>query len=341
MNYINHKDLGYNKENVIYLTLHDPQAREKIGILETEFCNIPGVIGAGASTAMPGYGITSNGYFPEGYEEPLMIHALDVDYNFLEVMKIPVITGRNFSRDYATDANAFLINETLAKKLGWTDPVGKKIMRDGEHKIIGMVRDFHFSTLHTNIEPLLITMKPWDGYYYLVLRLSPGNLNNTLTAIEKKWNEILPNQPYAYVFLDNYVETAYVSENNTEETFLYFSLLAIFIACLGLFGLANYSGEQKRKEIGIRKVYGASSKNILALLSSDYTKWVILANILAWPLAYWAMDRWLQLFAYRTGISAWIFVLTFCLTSLISLVTIFYQVLHAARTNPVDTIKYE
>jgi putative ABC transport system permease protein len=341
MKYINNKDLGYNKENVIYLTLHDPQAREKIEILKTEFRNIPGVISAGSSTGMPGYGLTSNGYFPEGYEEPLMIHALDVDYEFLDVMKIPVVAGRNFSKEYATDADAFLINETLAKKLGWTDPVGKKIMRDGEHKVIGMISDFHFSTLHTKIEPLLITMKPWDGFYYLVIRLSPGNLNNTLSAIEKKWNEILPNQPYSHVFLDSYVETAYASENNTGETFLYFSLLAIFIACLGLFGLANYSSEQKRKEIGIRKVYGASNQSILTLLSSDYTKWVILANILAWPLAYWAMDKWLQLFEYHTGISVWIFFLTFCITSLISLITIFYQVLHSTRANPVDTIKYE
>jgi putative ABC transport system permease protein len=341
MKYISSKDLGYNKENVIYLNLHDPQTREKIEILKAEFRNIPGVISAGASTGMPGYGLTSNGYFPEGYEEPLMIHALDVDHDFLDVMKIPVVAGRNFSKEYATDTEAFLINETLAKKLGWTDPVEKKIMRDGEHKVIGMISDFHFATLHTKIEPLLITMKPWDGFYYLAIRLSPGNLNNTLTAIEKKWIEILPNQPYSHTFLDSYVETAYASENNTRETFLYFSLLAIFIACLGLFGLANYSGEQKRKEIGIRKVYGASSKNILTLLSSDYTKWVILANILAWPLAYWAMDKWLQLFEYRTGISVWIFMLTFCINSLISIVTIFYQVVHAARANPVDTIKYE
>ncbi len=299
------------------------------------------MIATGASTGMPGYGLTSNGYFPEGYEEPLMIHALDVDYDFLDVMKIPIVAGRNFSKEYATDGEAFLINETLAKKLGWSDPVGKKIMRDGEHKVIGMIRDFHFSTLHTKIEPLLITLKPWGGYYYLAIRLAPQNLLSTLDAIEKKWYDILPNQPYAHIFLDTDVENAYASENKTGETFLSFSILAIFIACLGLFGLANYSGEQKRKEIGIRKVYGASNHNILTLLSTDFTKWVIMANILAWPFAYWAMDKWLQLFEYRTGISVWIFVLTFCITSAISMITIFYQVLHAALANPVDTIKYE
>lgn len=341
MKYINKKDLGYDKENVIYLTFHDPQAREKIEILKAEFRNIPGVINAGASTGMPGYGLTSNGYFPEGYEEPMMIHALDVDYDFLDVMKIPLLTGRSFSKDYATDADAFIINETLAKKIGWGDPLGKNIMRDGKHKVIGMIHDFHFTTLHTKIEPLLITMKSWDGYYYLAIRLAPGNLTNTLDAIEKKWTEVLPNQPFSVEFLDRYIANAYASENNTGETFLYFSLLAIFIACMGLFGLANYSGEQKRKEIGIRKVYGASDRNILTLLSSDFTKWVIVANILAWPLAYWAMDKWLQLFEYRTGISFWIFVLTFCITSVISIITILYQVIHAARANPVETIKYE
>ncbi len=341
MKYINRKDLGYNKENVIYLTLHDSQVRDKIEILKTEFKYIPDVISAGASTGMPGYGLTSNGYFPEGYQEPVMIHALDVDYDFLGVMKIPVVAGRSFSKEFSTDANAFLINQTLAKKLGWTDPVGKKIMRDGKHPVIGMISDFHFSTLHTKIEPLLITMKPWDGYYYLAIRVAPGNLTNTLNAIEKKWTEVLPDQPFSVEFLDRYVANAYASENNTGETFLYFSLLAIFIACMGLFGLANYSGEQKRKEIGIRKVYGASDRNILTLLSSDFTKWVIVANILAWPLAYWAMDKWLQLFEYRTGISVWIFVLTFGITSVISVITIIYQVIHAAHANPVDTIKYE
>lgn len=341
MKFVNNKDLGFQKENVIYLNLHDPQAREKIEILKSEFRNIPGVMSTGASTGMPGYGLTTNGYFPEGYEEPLMIHALDVDYDFLEVMKIPVVAGRSFSKEFTTDAEAILINETLAKKLGWSDPIGKKIMRDGEHKVIGVISDFHFSTLHTKIEPLLITMKPWDGYNYLAIRLSQGDISNTLVNVEKKWNEILPNQPYAHVFLDNYIQTAYASESNTGETFLYFSLLAIFIASLGLFGLANYSGEQKRKEIGIRKVYGADSRNILTLLSSDYTKWVILANILAWPMAYWAMEKWLQLFEYRTSISLWIFVLTLFITSVTSVITILYQVLHAARANPVDTIKYE
>ncbi len=341
MKFIQNKDLGYDKENVIYLNLHDPAAREKIEVLKSEFRNIPGVISCGASSGMPGYGLTSNGYFPEGFEEPMMIHVMDVDYEFMDVLNIPVVAGRKFSKEYATDADAFLINQTLAKKLGWEDPIGKSIMRDGKHKVIGVISDFHFSTLHNKIEPLLITMKPWDGYYHLAIRIAPHNLSQTLETIEKKWNEILPNQPYAHVFLDSYVENAYSSESKTGFTFLYFSLLAIFIACLGLFGLANYAGEQKRKEIGIRKVFGASSQNILSLLSSDFTKWVFLANILAWPLAYWAMDKWLQLFEYRTGIGAWIFVLTFCITSFISIVTVIYQVIHAAKANPVDTIKYE
>lgn len=341
MNYITNKDLGYNKENIVYLTLYDAQARNQIEILKSEFGKIPGVISLGASTGMPGYGVTSNGYFPEGYQEPMMIHALDVDQNFLDVMKIQIVAGRNFSGESKEDADAFLINETLAKKLGWDDPIGKKIIRDGNHLVIGMVKDFHFSTLHNKIEPLLITIKPWDGYYYLAIRVAPMNFRSTLEAIGNKWEELLPNQPFSYEFLDRYVANAYDAENKTGETFLYFSLLSIFIACLGLFGLANYSGEQKRKEIGIRKVYGASNQNILMLLSSDYTKWVILANILAWPLAYWAMDKWLQLFEYRTSISAWIFILTFFITSVISVITVLYQVVHAAMTNPVDTIKYE
>ncbi|MBM3434595.1 MAG: FtsX-like permease family protein [Bacteroidetes bacterium] len=341
LQYISQKNLGYDKENVIYLTLHDRRAKDKIEVLKTELRNIPGVISTGASTGMPGHGLTSNGYFPEGYKEPMMIHALDVDYDYLDVMKIPVIAGRNFSKESATDAEAFLINKTLAMKLNWNDPVGKKIYRDGAHPVIGMIDDFHFSTLHEKIEPLLITLKPWDGYNFLAIRLSPGNPQNTLHAIERKWNEILPGQPYSHVFLDSFVENAYDSEGKTGMTFLYFSLLAVFIACLGLFGLANFSGEQKRKEIGIRKVYGANSRNILTLLSSDFTKWVIIANILAWPLAYWAMDKWLQLFEFRTNISIWIFVITFCLTSVISSITILYQLIHASRANPIETIKYE
>jgi putative ABC transport system permease protein len=339
--YISDKDLGFNKENLIFLTLHDAQAREKTELLKSEFRNIPGITGAGASTGMPGYNLTSNGYFPEGYKEPMMIHALDVDFDFMEVMEIPVLDGRGFSKEFATDADAFIINQTLAKKIGWNEPVGKKIMRDGEHKVIGMTGDFNFATLHNKIEPLLITMKPWDGYYYLAIRLSAGNIKATIENIEKKWHEILPGQPFNYTFLNRYVENAYISEARTGKTFLYFSILAIFIACLGLFGLANYSGEQKRKEIGIRKVYGASHRNIFTLLSTDYTKWVILANLLATPIAYWAMDRWLQQFAFRTAIHPWIFIIAFCITAFISAITVAYQVIHAARANPVDTIKYE
>lgn len=341
LKFITDKDLGYNKENVVFLTMHDTRAKEKLEILKSEFKNIPGVISAGASTGMPGYGLTSNGYFPEGFEEPLMIHALDVDFDFMEVMKIPVVDGRMFQKEYTTDEDAFLINRALAKKIGWSDPVGKKIMRDGEHKVIGMVADFNFATLHSSVEPLLITMKPWDGFDFLAIRLATGNQKTTLESIERKWNDILPGQPFSFTFLDRFVENAYASEARTGKTFLYFSLLAIFIACLGLFGLANYSGEQKRKEIGIRKVYGASNKSILTLLSGDYTKWVIIANLLAMPMAYWAMDKWLQQFEFRTGISFWIFVITFFVTVLISVITIIYQVVHAARANPVEVIKYE
>jgi putative ABC transport system permease protein len=341
MNYIRGKDLGYDKENIIYLTLHDPAARENTEILKQEFMTIPGVINCGASTGMPGYGFTSNGYFPEGFEEPVMIHALDVDYDFIDLLRIPIVAGRNFSKEFATDADAFLINRALAHKLGWNDPVGKTIMRDGSHKVIGMVDDFHFATLHDKIEPLVITMKPWDGFYYLALRIAPQNLTQTLEKIEKAWNNVLPDQPYAHVFLDNDVQQAYDTESKTGDTFFYFSMLAILIACLGLFGLANYSGEQKRKEIGIRKVFGAGTGSILTLLSSNFTKWVIIANVISWPLAYWAMDKWLQLFEYRTGISPWLFILTFFITSLISIVTVFYQVQYAARANPAEIIKYE
>ncbi|MCD4791138.1 MAG: FtsX-like permease family protein, partial [Bacteroidales bacterium] len=249
--------------------------------------------------------------------------------------------GRGFSKDFATDKSAFLINETLAKRLNWKDPVGKYITRDGKHKVIGVVKDFHFSPLHVDIEPLIITIQPWDYYYLLSLKVRQGNTEKTIKAIETFWNSVISNEPFNYRFLDKTIESNYNNLSNTGETFIWFSIIAIILAGLGLFGQAVFNAEQRTKEIGIRKVLGANVRIILIALSGDIAKTIVVANILAFPVAWYVNDMWLQQFAYHIKIQYWIYLVAFLLSLIIGMLTTIFQTIKAARTNPVDALKYE
>ena len=341
LNFLKNKDLGFNKGNVILLGLTSETAQKKVDVLKNEFRKIPNVKNVAASTSYPGSGLTRNGYLPEGLENPIMIHVIDVDYDYLSLMDIKIINGRNFSKEFGTDQSAFLINETLAKKLNWENPTGKYISRDGKHKIIGVVKDFHFSPLHYDIEPLIITVHPWDYYYLLSLKVNPGDSEQTLKTIETAWNKIIPNEPFNYRFLDKAIESNYIDIDRTGETFIYFSLIAIILAGLGLFGQAVFNTEQRIKEIGIRKVLGANVKEILIVLTSDIAKIILVANIFAFPLAWYFNYKWLQHFAYHINVSYWVYITTLMISLTIAIITILFQTIKAARTSPLDALKYE
>jgi putative ABC transport system permease protein len=261
--------------------------------------------------------------------------------------------GRNFSLDHPSDNKAMILNETLVRHLGWDDPLGKTVsmmdlvdVDDPEkgfvevpYTVIGVVKDFHFESLHQKIRGHL--MKLSGEVSRVSVKLRPGTIAGTLRSIENIWKELEPAQPFPYVFLDDSFDRLYRSEQRMGQIFISFTLMAIFISCLGLFGLASFSADQRTKEIGIRKVLGASVSNVVVLLSRDFTKWVILANIVAWPVAYLIMNKWLQNFAYRISLAVWIFVLSGAIALLIALFTVSTKALKAAVADPVDSLRYE
>lgn len=342
LRYIKGVDLGYDKENMVVVPLAAEDLREKTEIIRTELLSVPGVIQAAASSQVPYAGFTSNGYRPEGYTHSIMIHALDVDEHFLDTYGIGIAAGRNFSQDNASDRNAYLINRTLARRLGWDNPVGKTISRNGDWKVIGMVEDFQYATLHNNVEPLLITCSPRQGRYsYLSVKVKSGNIPEILGGIEKVFKSFAPLLPFEYFFLDDAFGRMYRAEERFRRIFLTFSVLAICIALLGLFSLSVYSVRRKSKEIGIRKVLGATSSNILTIFSKEMLLPVILGNVLAWPAAFLVIQRWQENFAYKETIGVWAFAAALAFSLFVSLVTISFQSVKAAFRNPVDELRTE
>jgi putative ABC transport system permease protein len=341
LGYIKSKDVGYQKENILVLRFTSENFKNKYMILKEGLENISDVINSSATSEIPGTGFTSNGYRPEGYDRWLMFNAVDVDFDYIQTMGLQVLQGRGFSVEYPTDRNAYLINETLARELNWENPTGMTIEREGVHTIIGVVRDFHFASLHQEIGPLIFTMKPYMGYDFLLVRFKTENLNSLINSIRKVWEQIDPNEPFEYFFMDNVFDEMYRSEQKLSSMLLYIAILAIIIACMGLFGLALYSTEQRTKEIGVRKVFGSTVSKVVFLLTGKFTRWVLLANLLAWPVAYIIIRKYMQMYAYKIDLPVWIFFLTALGTYLIALITISFQSVKAGTTNPAKTLRYE
>jgi ABC-type antimicrobial peptide transport system permease subunit len=247
-----------------------------------------------------------------------------------------------YSNKFPTDASeAVIVNEAAIKAMRMESPIGKRLTKDGkQYKIVGVVKNYHFKSLHHKIEPLILLYRQKPGHI-LVAKIRPGSTPEIIRDIEKIWKNFEPGYPVIYRFTDELLDDLYTSEKRIEKLFRYFSILSIFIACLGLFGLASFTAEQRTKEIGIRKALGASVSEIIFLLSKDFTKWVIVANIIAWPMAYYAMNRWLQNFAYRINIGIGTFTLAALLALVIALLTVGYQAVRAARVNPVEALRYE
>lgn len=341
VNYLLKQDLGFNSENKLIISLSSETSKGSYEILKSNFNSIAGVKSVGASSNIPGRGFTRNGYLPEGLSEPIMIHALDIDYDFINTMDFKIVQGRNFSNEFGTDKKAYIINQTLAKQMGWENAIGKTIKRGGEHKVIGVVKDFHYYPLHKQVEPLLITLQPWRGYDYISINYSYSEEMELIEQLEKRWKEQVPHEDFNYFFLDGYVKEAYNQETGFAWILAACSGLALFIASLGLFGLAAFIIRQRSQEMAIRKVFGAGIKKIFVLLSSGFVKWVIIANIIAIPVAYFIMDNWLQYFAYHGGMRLWIFMVTILFSLALTLFIVVFQVLRINRLNPIDFIRYE
>jgi len=278
---------------------------------------------------------------PEDHSEPLMFHVLDVDYDYFETMGIPIAHGRSFSKSYGQDNQAYMINEALALNLGWENPVGKKIARNGEHPIIGVIKNYNYSPLHSQIEPLIITIQPFSGYNFITLKTNRQN-PELMKQLEEKWQSIVPNENFSSFSLISHISQAYTSERGYVYILLFCAFLAVLIASLGLFGLAAFTIRKRNKEMAIRKVYGASIKKIFALVSTGFIKWVIIANLIASPIAYFIMDHYfLANYAYNQGVQWWVLIIALFFSVLISLLVIFTQIIRLGRLNPIDHIRYE
>jgi len=349
LNYVSNKKLGFTKEQVLIIPLRGQRLFDKADIIKTELQNLSCVLNVATSRFVPGRDMDGSGFIPEGYEEnnPIIIFNNQVDYSYLKTMQINLVEGRDFSREFSTDSLAAIINQTLVKKLGWDEPLNKKLTafgRDGpfDLTVIGVAEDFHFRSLHDVIEPSIMFIGR-NNNRFLNVRLNPGDHQQNLEMIRNKWKEVEASMPFDYYFLDSDFDKLYKAEQRVGEIFIYFTLIAIIIACLGLFGLASYNAEQKKKEIGIRKALGSSVLHIVVMLSRQFSKWVIIANVIAWPVTYFFMSEWLGNFAYSIRIldKWWIFIISALAALTIALITVLYQAIKAALINPVDAIKYE
>jgi len=341
LGYIRSKNLGYNTDNLLVLKMTSDSFKEKYKILKDQLSGVQGVISSSATSEVPGTGFTSNGYRPEGYENWLMFHAAEVDYDYITTMGLKVIEGRSFSEEFPTDRNSCMVNSALVSHLNWMTPLGKILFRETNMPIIGVVKDFHFASLHEEIAPLVITLNPYMGYDYLIVRFRTGNTARLISGIEKAWKSIDPDEPFEYYFYDEIFNQVYNAERKMSSVLLYISILAVIIACMGLFGLALHNTEVRTREIGIRKVFGSSTDNIVFHLTGNFTRWVLVANIFAWPVAYIIYLKYIQMYAYRVSMPMWIFLVATGGVYLVALGTTFFQSIRAARTNPANTLRYE
>jgi len=347
LDFIRNKKLGFDKEHVVVIRVDQPEMRKRYEPFRRDLLQKPGTVSVTGSTSFPGINPSLSLFVPEGAEDKksLTLRNVFVDYDFIKTFGMEIKEGRDFSRDFPTDASqAFIINETAAREFGWESAAGKKLtdLDRGSGYVIGVLKDFHFRSKHQKIEPLVLSIRPDERYiYFISMKFGQADVREILSFLKEKWKEYSPGRPLDYFFLDENFDKLYRAEERLSQIFSAFSFLAIFIACLGLFGLAAFTAEQRTKEIGIRKALGASAANIALLLSKEFTKWVIVANIIAWPLAYFAMSRWLQNFAYRISIGLWMFFLGASLALVIAFITVSFQAVKAALANPVDALRFE
>jgi len=346
LDYIKNKSLGFDREHILFVPFQGDM-QKKYDALKTELLQNPDITSVSAANALPHRigsmtsGISWEGKEPESRQ---LFRFASVDFDFVNTFNIPVIEGRNFSKQFPTDiGNALLINEEAATILGFDSPVGQKIVFNGqETQIIGVVKNFHSRSLYDQIEPVFLgVLTERYNFFNLFVKTRATNIPAVVDDIKNVCKKYNSNYPFDYYFLDESINNIYKPIEKLREIFVYFAAIAILLSCLGLFGLASFMTEQRIKEVGIRKVLGASISNILLLLSKEFTKWVAISNIIAWPLAWYAMSNWLENFAYKTEIGWWVFILAGGTAFLIALLTVSSQAIKTANANPVQSLRYE
>lgn len=348
LDYMRNQALGFKKDQMLVIDFRfDGEVQQKIETFKQQLGNNPKVQSVSASSSVPGE--NNNGAFseienPAGDMQASNVNLFYVDHDFLTQYQMPLAAGRAFSRDFATDTAALIVNEALVRSYGYASPediIGKRFSQWGvEGDIIGVVKDYHFRSLQQAIEPMTIRLEP-TRVRFLSLNIASDDMPSTVAALGQQWQSLAPQRPFNYFFLDQAFDQQYRAEVRFGELFIYFAGLAIFIACLGLLGLISYTIVQRTQEIGIRKVLGASESSIVRLLSKDFLALVLVAFVVAVPVAWYALDQWLADFAYRVAMPWWIFALAGLLATVIAMLTVSFQSVRAATANPVDSLRSE
>jgi putative ABC transport system permease protein len=343
LRYIRNQNLGFDKEHIIAVPLSDYYVRNTYQSYKNSLLSHRGIMSVSAASSIPG-GVFSIGLFwPSGstFNEALSVQMLYVDYDFVETFGMGILEGRDSSREFPSDMNrALLLNEEAKRRFGFETPQDA-VLNPGRRPVVGFLKDYHFKSLHQQIEPFALQLSAPENYYWAFIRVQGDNIPESLAFAQEEWQKANPNHPFDYIFVDQNYDQLYRSEKKLSRLSGYFTGVAIFVACLGLFGLSAFMALQKTKEIGIRKVLGASTGNIVIRLANEFVVLVVLAGLVACPLAYYAMSRWLLNFAYRIDIGLWLFFLATGLALIIALATVSYQSIRAAVANPVDSLRYE
>jgi len=345
MRFIKNMNLGFSKDQLMIIPLNDKNIKTKIESFKHELLANPNILSAGAISDLPGEMKLVTTIFYDGRNEQsfLTIPFLEVDKDFVNTFGVQLKEGYSLG-DAASPyiGTQYLLNESAAKKLGWDAPIGKRFSCywGKEGFVTGIIRDFHFKSLHEEIEPLFLYIRA-DNYNYLAVKLNTSGISGSVNYVKQLWNKIVPDSPFEYFFYDNFYDQLYKKEALFGKIIFIFSTIAILIACMGLFGLAAFFSEKRTKEIGIRKVNGAAIPEVMIMLNKEFVKWVIIAFIIATPVAWYAMYKWLQSFAYKTEMSWWIFALAGIIALGIALLTVSWQSWRAATRNPVEALRYE
>lgn len=342
--YIQSKNLGYDRENLVYIPL-EGDLTANYALLKQKALIMPGIKEVTRISQSPtGLENGTGGVDWDGKDPNIMpmFTQVSVGYDFTSTMKLDMKEGRDFSRDFLTDSVGYIINEAALKKIGYKDPVGKRLtFWSQKGTIIGVMKDFHFASLHDPIKPLIIRLREKENWGMALIRTEAGKTKEALASLESICKQLNPQFPFTYQFSDEEYQKLYKSEQIVEKLSNYFAFLAIFISCLGLLGLAMFTAEQRTREFGIRKVLGASTSSLFSLLSKDFLVLVLIAFVIASPLAWWAMYVWLQNFSYHISIQWWFFAIAGVLALFIALLTISFQALRAAFANPVVSLRTE
>jgi putative ABC transport system permease protein len=344
--FFQNKKLGFEKEQVLVIRNSESLGSSIVPFKETLRQNSD-ILAVSGSDTLPGSGFMNLGFGAEGGEH-VPLNICICDYDFLKTLKIELAQGRFFSRKFPSDSHAAVLNEKAVEQIGWDDPINKKINnwlpQRGDFTVIGVIKSYHYESLHQAIRPQVLLLS--GGYHkdpetFISVRLNTEDISGAISYIQKIWKNFAPHVPFEYSFLDADYDNLYTKERQTRKLFSTFTFLAILIACLGIFGLASFTAERYTREIGIRKVLGASVSGIIMNLSKKFTAWVVLANAIAWPAAYYFMNRWLGNFAYRINLNIWTFIISGLAALTIALLSVSYQSIKAATANPVDSLRYE